>query len=107
MMLSSLEDHTKLVLAIMLFICLLDMPYSYYQFVRFIALIGFSILSFRANKEGRTSEMIVYLGLAILFQPLVTISLGRELWNIVDVIVGCALIASIFYEKKLKKSERI
>ncbi len=39
--------------------------------------------------------MIIYIGLAILFQPLMKISLGRQTWNIVDVIVGTALIASL------------
>lgn len=46
---------------------------------------------------------IVYVGLAILFQPLIKISLGRELWNIVDVIVGVGLIVSIFVKPKLER----
>jgi len=34
----------------------------------------------------------VCFALAILFQPVVKISLGRFLWNVVDVIVGVWLI---------------
>jgi len=44
--------------------------------------------------------MIVYIVLAIIFQPLLKISLGRELWNMVDVIVGVGLVVSMFIEKK-------
>lgn len=46
---------------------------------------------------------IVYVGLAILFQPLLKIALGRELWNIVDVIVGIGLIGTIFMKPKKEK----
>lgn len=73
------------------------MPYGYFQLVRILAMIGFAILAYLAYKEKRIIEMIVYIGLAILFQPLVKIALGREVWNIVDIIVGIGLIASVFY----------
>jgi hypothetical protein len=86
----------KLTLAVMFFVCLLDMPYGYYQLVRFAALIGFSILAYTANEQGQTTEAIVFVCLAILFQPFIKIALGRELWNVVDVIVGIGLIVSIF-----------
>ena len=32
----------KTVLAILFFICLTNMPYGYYQLVRFVALVGFA-----------------------------------------------------------------
>ncbi len=76
------------------------MPYGYYQLVRFIALIGFGILAYQANQQGRQTEMIVYGALALLFQPFFKIALGRELWNIVDVIVGIGLLISVFLKPK-------
>ncbi len=91
----------KITLAILFFLCLLDMPYGYFQLVRFSALVGFVILAHRANEEGQKTEAIIYICLAILFQPLIKISLGRELWNVVDVIVGLALLVSIFIKLKL------
>lgn len=89
----------KIILAILLFLCLLDMPYGYYQFVRFVALIGFGILAYKANEQNKKTEMIVYGGLALLFQPFIKIALGREMWNIVDVIVGIALIGSLIMNR--------
>lgn len=97
------EIAIKLVLAILFFICLLDMPYSYYQFVRFLALIGFAILAYKCYERQENTMTIVFVGLAILFQPLFKISLGRELWNIVDVIVGVGLIGTIFMKPKKEK----
>ncbi|MFY8189146.1 MAG: DUF6804 family protein [Flavobacterium sp.] len=91
-----MEKIIKIGLAILLFGCLLDMPYGYYQFVRFAALIGFGILGYQANQQGKQTETIVYGVLALLFQPFFKIALGRELWNVVDVIVGIGLLGSVF-----------
>lgn len=79
------------------------MPYGFYQVVRFAGLIGFAILAYQANEKQNKTEMIIYACLAILFQPLFKISLGREVWNVVDVIVGVALIVSIFIKPKITK----
>ena len=89
----------KLILAVLLFLCLLDMPYGYYQLVRFLALIGFGILAFKAYEQNKNTEIIICVGLALLFQPFFKIALGREIWNIVDVIIGIGLIASLFLSR--------
>ena len=86
----------KLILTILLFGCLVEFPYGYYQFVRFAAMVGFGYLAFNANEEGAKNEFFIYLALAILFQPFFKIALGRALWNIIDVVVGIGLIISIF-----------
>lgn len=80
------------------------MPYGYYQFVRFAALVGFAILAYQAHEEGREREMIIYGVLALLFQPFFKIALGREIWNLVDVLVGIGLILSTFIKPKAGKT---
>ncbi|WP_258540411.1 DUF6804 family protein [Parvicella tangerina] len=100
----SLQAIIKIVLATLLFLCLLDMPYGFYQFVRFVALIGFGILAYKANEQNQKTEMIIYGGLALLFQPFFKLALGREIWNIVDVIVGIGLIGSLIVNRT--KSQR-
>jgi hypothetical protein len=94
----------KIALAILLLLCLLDMPYGFYQLVRFVALIGFGILAYSVREKKNKTEMIIYAGLALLFQPLFKIALGREIWNVVDVIVGIGLIASLIISNT--KSQR-
>lgn len=94
-----LEKVIKLVLAIFLFLCLLDMPYGFFQLVRVLGLIGFGLLAYKSYESKNQTLTIIYVGLAILFQPLFKISLGREIWNVVDVIVGVGLIVSIFNKK--------
>jgi hypothetical protein len=84
--------YLSFILAILLFLCLADMPYGYYQFVRFAAAAFFAYAAYNEN-ESRSKELaLVFIVLAILFQPFFKIALGRTLWNIVDVIVGFGLL---------------
>ena len=94
----------KLFVSIILLLCLFDMPYGYYQFVRFAAMIGFAYLAFLANIQNNKNEIFIYVGLALLFQPFVKIALGRTIWNTVDLIVGIGLMLSIFQKKTKVKS---
>ena len=96
-----MDKAIKIILEILFFICLAELPYGFFQFVRFAALVGFAVLAYQANEKENKTEMIIYICLAVLFQPLIKISLGREIWNVVDVIVGLALLVSIFIKPKL------
>ena len=98
-----MDKLIKIILAILFFLCLADMPYGFYQFVRFVGLVGFGILAYQANSTGKQNQVIIYIILAVLFQPFIKISLGRELWNIVDVIVAIALIISLFLNPEKDK----
>ncbi len=96
-----MEKVIKIILAILFFICVLDMPYSFYQLVRFLALLGFAILAYIANKQEDKTAVIIFVGLALLFQPFFKIALGRIMWNIIDVIVGIGLLITLFnFNKK-------
>ena len=92
----------KVFLSLLFLLCLLDLPYGYFQLVRFAAFVGFAILAYNAIEHGHKGDIIIYVSLAILFQPLIKIALGRDLWNIIDVIVSAGLIISIF----IKPSDR-
>jgi hypothetical protein len=98
----NIKNAIKVVLAILFFLCLADMPYGLYQFVRFAAMIGFAYLAYSANQQTNKNEVFIYIALAILFQPIFKIALGRTIWNIVDVIVGIGLLLSIFQNKNKK-----
>ena len=92
----NLNSIIKIALAILFFLCLLDMPYGFYQLVRFAGLVGFAILAYQANQQNKQTEMIIYGGLALLFQPFFKVALGRQIWNIMDVVVAVGLILSLF-----------
>ena len=87
----------KIGLAILLFLCLLKMPYGYYQMVRVVSMIGFGILALSAKED---KERWIYIVLCLLFQPFIKVALGRVLWNIVDVVVAIGLLISTKSDKK-------
>jgi hypothetical protein len=97
-----LGTTTKLALSILFLLCLADMPYGYYELVRIVGLIGFSLLAYQSSQKENKIEMIIYIGLAILFQPFFKIALGRFLWNVVDVIIAIGLLLSIVLNNKIK-----
>lgn len=93
-----MDKIIKIVLAVLLLLCLAKMPYSYYILVRFVAFVVFGILAFM-NYQKRNQidiEILLYIALALLFQPFAKVALGRTLWNVVDVVVGVGLVASLF-----------
>ncbi|WMX16518.1 DUF6804 family protein [Aureispira sp. CCB-E] len=65
-----MEKPIKIFLACILFVCLLKMPYGFYQLVRVAALIGVAILAYIESQAGKMEMVRLYLGLALLFQPL-------------------------------------
>lgn len=75
-------------------ICLFDMPYGYYQLVRFLGMIGFGLLGYDSLSKSNFWTT-VWFSSAILINPIFKISLGRDIWNIVDVIWAIILIFSI------------
>ena len=79
-------------IAAILLLCLFDMPYGFYSFVRFAATAAFCYLAYKSYNSGNKDRMILFIILAILFQPFLKIPLGRTIWNIVDVVVAAYLI---------------
>ena len=78
--------------AAVLLLCLFDMPYGFYTFVRFAATAAFCYFAFKAHEAGNAGRMILFIALAVLFQPFIKIPLGRVIWNIADVIIAVYLI---------------
>ena len=85
-------------LSILFLLCLLDWQYGFYQLVRFLGMIGFGILAFDEYEKDR-SWFVVWISSLILINPLFKISLGRDIWNIVDIIWVILLIYSIYKTK--------
>lgn len=79
------------IIALMLILCLFDMPYGYYEFTRFVTMAVFIYLAYGAFKANNKDRMFVLVALAILFQPFIKIALGRVIWNIVDILVAIYL----------------
>ncbi len=86
----------------LLFLCLADMPYGYYNFVRFVAAFAFAYFAFEYYKKEREGLAFAFGALALMFQPFIKLALGRVMWNVVDVVVGLGLVYLAYLEFKKK-----
>lgn len=96
-----------LILAAMMLLCLAPMPYGYFQFVRFVAMVMFGILAYRYYQNQKMVATWVFGILALLFQPIYKIALGRTVWNVVDVIVALLLIALFVMEWRNSRKDYV
>ncbi len=90
----------NIILAVLLLLCLFKMPYGYYTLMRLAATVGFAYMAYRYYEIKKEALVWTFGALALLFQPLVKIALGRDVWNIVDVAVAVLLIVLTFAVNK-------
>ena len=79
-------------LAVALIVCLFPMPYGYYTLVRFVAMRLFGCMADSFYKEEKIPLCILFVALALLFQPFMQVALGRTMWNVIDDILAVALV---------------
>ncbi len=89
---SILFRYKELIISTLLLICLLPMPYGYYNLVRFIVTCYFGYMAFFSFEKQNKPMLFFYACSAILFNPFIKFHFGRTIWNILDVIYSCILI---------------
>jgi ABC-type Fe3+-siderophore transport system permease subunit len=95
-----IANHKKLlyVAAALLALAILPLPYGYYIFLRFavFAIAAFIVYQLWQAHSEVTLEILVLAGVAILFNPLVFVTLSRGSWFFIDLIAagGLAYIGS-------------
>ena len=103
---SSITPILKIIVAVLLLLCLADLPYGFYEIIRFAATAAFAWMSYDYFKSKKDGLGFIFAALALLFQPFFKIALGRVIWNAVDVLVVIGLIyllINTFGQKKKKK----
>ena len=80
-------------------LCLLPLPYGYYELVRWGGMVCLGVLAFQSYQQKQEGWTVAYAALALLFQPFFKIALGRGMWNVVDVAVAGLLLWTVWKEK--------
>ncbi|MBX2959773.1 MAG: hypothetical protein KF732_07415, partial [Flavobacteriales bacterium] len=88
----------KILLTVLFLCCLLDMPYGYFQLVRFVGMTGFIVLAYLDKEKEDKTIMIIWICSALLINPIFKIALGRSIWNIVDVIWSIILLTTLIID---------
>ena len=88
----------------MLLIALLDLPYWYYQVLRWVICWVSWYLALLFYEKDNEKWIWVFWWIAILFNPISTIHLDKELWSIINIIVAVIMIYNI---KALKPNTKL
>ncbi len=98
----------KIFLAIASMICLFDMSYGYYELYRYVALGIFIFLALKSQNDS--GWFLTWLISAMLIQPFMKISFGKEIWNLVNISWTLLLLFSSIsienYVIKIRQSIR-
>jgi len=93
----------SLVCALLLFAAVLHLPIAYYRFLRVVVFIGALLAIYRNSKEWLFWS-ILFVGVAILFNPILPIYLyKRSIWMPLDIIVGVLFLLEGFLKKEKKE----
>lgn len=98
-----LTKYLHLIIAGMLVLCLLPMPYGFFNLVRMVAAAAFVWWAYNYHKKEKMGLMVTFIALGMLFQPFAKVALGREVWNLVDIAVAAFLAWTWWQEKKTNK----
>lgn len=93
------KEIVSIVLAIILLLCLLPMPYGFFVFIRLIATVVFGWMVYDFYQRGETVKCIVAAILMLLFQPIAKVTFSREIWNVIDIIVALLLFGNIVWDR--------
>lgn len=83
----------NIVSAALLLLAILDMPYGYYIFIRITICLSAIYNIILLFKTSRTTLGIIFILVAILFNPLIIIAFDKGIWIFIDLIV--ALVYSV------------
>lgn len=92
--------------ASLLLLCILPLPYGFYTIVRIVTTIISAYLAYEYYTQHKKGLAITFSIVAVLFQPFIKFTLGREIWLIVDILVGGFLLALVFKDKLIKKQQK-
>jgi len=83
-----------------LFLALFDgWPYGFFTLLRFVVFASSAYVAWIAYEAQKEKRVWIFGFLAVLFNPFIVIHLNREIWSVIDLIVGVFMIISVFVLK--------
>ena len=90
---------TRILVAILLLLALLKLPIGYYTFLKIFIVIISLILVYKANDLKNQVWFILFLILAIIFNPIIPIYFNKLIWKIIDIFAAIIFLMSLYYLK--------
>ena len=97
MELNKKKNIALLIAAAFLFVALFDgWSYGFFTLLRFVVFAATAYVAWMAYEAQKEKWVWIFGFLAVLFNPFIVIHLDREIWSIIDLIVGVFMIISLF-----------
>ena len=88
----------KIAIVCMLFIALGNMQYGYYESLRVVVTLLAAFVAYMNHAQGNKSMVTYFVIVAIVFNPVLPIKLGRTSWNEIDGITAIITIFTALYD---------
>jgi hypothetical protein len=82
----------KIILSILSFACLLEMPYNYYMLYKFSMFLLLSIIAYLALKQRNFVDVVIALVGVIFFNPFEKVRFIKSTWQLIDEILAISLM---------------
>ena len=93
-----------LIAAAMLFIALASLPYGYYQLLRLVVCGAAVYVAVTAYNCKCTWAIWTFAVIALLFNPVAIVHFDREMWKVIDAVVGLIFLSAAFLILPLRKN---
>lgn len=77
-----------------------DLPYLYFQLLRVIGMIVFTLLAYDSYKRNNIPFALIFGISVLIIQPFVKVPLGRFNWNMVDTVWSFFILINMFLLNK-------
>lgn len=74
-------------------------PYGFFMMLRFAVFASSAYVAWMAYEAQKEKWVWIFGFLAVLFNPFIIIHLNRDMWSVIDLIVGMFMIVSVFVLK--------
>lgn len=76
-----------------------DWPYGFFTLLRFVVFATSAYIAWMSYEAKKEKWVWIFGFLAVLFNPFIVIHFNREIWSVIDLIVGVFMIVSVFVFK--------
>jgi len=98
------KNVAVLIAAVFLFLALFSgWLYGFFTLLRFVVFAASAYVAWMAYEARKEKWIWIFGFFAVLFNPFIVIHLNREIWVVIDFIVGVFMIVSVFILKLERK----
>jgi len=89
-----------LVATAMLFLAMADLPYGYYQILRWVVCGVAAYIAYMAYRWGKVWATWIFGFVTALFNPIIPVYLTKEIWQPIDFICAILICSSTLFLKE-------